>query len=102
VHFQATSESLLALGAFACGCVFGLISFSKLIRWLLANVREATLAVLCGAMCGSLRALWPFDSGELANGRIAVPVLLMVAGLAAVLLMDRLARPTESDSSGPS
>ena len=102
VHFQATSETLLALGAFACGCVFGLISFSKLLRWLLANVREATLAVLCGAMCGSLRALWPFDSGELANGRIAVPVLLMVVGFAAVLLLDRLARSMEPDTSQPS
>ena len=102
VHFQATSETLLTLGVFACGCVFGLISFSKLIRWLLANVREATLAVLCGAMCGSLRALWPFDSGEPANVRITGPVLLMVAGFAAVLLLDRLVRPTEPDSSRPS
>jgi putative membrane protein len=102
VHFQATSETLLALGVFACGCVFGLISFSKLIRWLLANVREATLAVLCGAMCGSLRALWPFDSEALVDGRITGPVLLMVAGFAAVLLLNRMVRPTGPDSSRPS
>lgn len=102
VHFRASSETLLTLTVFSCGCVVGLVSFSKLLRWLLATTREATLAVLCGAMCGSLRALWPFDSGEFTTGRVTGVVLLVVVGFSAVLLMDRMSRPTQQDSSTPS
>ena len=93
VHGQATSESLLVLAVFAGGCLVGLIGFSKLLRWLLASFRETTLAVLCGAMCGSLRVLWPFGNRDLEGGMI--PAVLMSAGFVVVLLLDRMTRRNE-------
>jgi putative membrane protein len=93
VHGQATSESLLVLAVFAGGCLVGLIGFSKLLRWLLASFREMTLAVLCGAMCGSLRVLWPFGNRDLEGGML--PVVLMSAGFVVVLLLDRMTRRNE-------
>ena len=99
VHGRATSEMIVTLAVFAGGCLVGLIGFSKLLRWLLANFRESTLAVLCGAMCGSLRVLWPFGRQEPAGGGPAVSVLLLVAGFGAVLLLDRIARRGETSGS---
>lgn len=44
----------------AAGGVVGLLSFSRLLAWLLRNHYAATLAVLCGVMAGSLQKLWPW------------------------------------------
>lgn len=53
-------ESLGTLGIFLLGCGVGLLSFSKLLRWLLDRYQPQTMAVLCGVMLGSLRKIWPF------------------------------------------
>lgn len=55
-----TADTLLTLILFALGCAVGLLSFSKLLRWLLARHEALTMAVLCGFMFGSLRKIWPF------------------------------------------
>ncbi|NLE37036.1 MAG: DUF368 domain-containing protein, partial [Pirellulaceae bacterium] len=60
VHGNVTGQYLLTLAVFACGCVVGLLSFSKILRWLLAHHHAPTMAVLGGFMVGSLRRLWPF------------------------------------------
>jgi len=44
----------------AAGGVVGLLSFSRLLAWLLRHYYAATLAVLCGVMAGSLQKLWPW------------------------------------------
>lgn len=58
------SGELLILLVFIAGCAVGLICFSKLLRWLLANFHMSTMAVLCGFMIGSLRLMWPFQIDE--------------------------------------
>lgn len=45
---------------FALGCVVGLISFSRLLSWLLENYRYPALAILGGFMLGSLNKVWPW------------------------------------------
>jgi putative membrane protein len=59
---EATVETFLTLGIFAMGCGLGLLSFSKILRWLLARHEAATMATLCGFMFGSLRKIWPFKN----------------------------------------
>lgn len=49
------------LGVFALGCLFGLLSFSRLLKWLLARYWSSTMAVLSGFMIGSLYRVWPFQ-----------------------------------------
>ncbi|MBN1590674.1 MAG: DUF368 domain-containing protein [Pirellulales bacterium] len=110
VRGDVTVENLLTLVVFACGCVVGLLSFSKFLRWLLAHHHAPTMAVLCGFMIGSLRRLWPFKglpSGEAIdfkhnlypnvwpeefNGQVAWVVVLAVASMASVLLLDSFAK----------
>lgn len=109
-HFAFTSADLLKLGVFAAGCGVGLIGFAKLVRWLLANAHDVTMAVLCGFMLGSLRRIWPFqhdltpDIEKLSHKRfenytpsgwtseVTVCVAVGLTAFAAVLAIERLGR----------
>jgi len=61
VKLNITVEGLLQLIAFGCGCLFGLLACSRLLNWLLAHYRSATMAVLMGLMVGSVAKLWPLQ-----------------------------------------
>jgi putative membrane protein len=50
--------SLLAL--FACGCLIGLLSFSRVLDWMFSQYKQLTLALLGGFMLGSLNKVWPW------------------------------------------
>lgn len=51
---------LLVMAIFASGCLVGLLSFSRLLNWLLHRWRDITLAFLAGLMLGSLNKVWPW------------------------------------------
>lgn len=55
-------HAFLEVSVFCCGCLFGLLAFSRVLRWLLAHHATVTMATLCGLMLGSLRKLWPFKN----------------------------------------
>ena len=55
-------QAFLEVGVFCSGCLFGLLAFSRVLRWLLARHATVTMATLCGLMLGSLRKLWPFKN----------------------------------------
>jgi len=61
MHLEFTARELLTMSVFCAGCVVGLVSFSKLLRRLLAHAHMPTMAVLGGFMVGSLRGMWPFQ-----------------------------------------
>lgn len=97
LHAAAVVATMLAAMA------FGLLTFTRVLKALLARWREATLAVLVGLMVGSLRKLWPFveqrdGGGEVMTLPVAgdpdtVTVLVMfVVGVGAVVLLDRAGR----------
>ena len=50
-------KNLIIIGG---GAVIGLLSFSKLLKWLLTNYRNTTMAVLTGFIMGSLNKIWPW------------------------------------------
>ena len=53
-------KQLLILGVFAGGCIIGLFSFSRLLKWLFSKYRDITIALLTGFLVGSLNKLWPW------------------------------------------
>lgn len=55
-----TIDNVLTVAIFLSGCLLGILTFSKVLRWLLARYKSVTLALLCGIMAGSLRRIWPF------------------------------------------
>ena len=48
------------LVVFTAGCLFGLVTFSRLISWLFKKYRDITIAILAGFMIGSLNKVWPW------------------------------------------
>lgn len=55
-----TQRDLVTLTIFGMGCIVGLLSFSRLISWLLKNYHAVTIALLSGFMLGSINKLWPW------------------------------------------
>lgn len=50
-------KTILIIGA---GAIVGLLSFSKLLKWLFEKYHRLTLAVITGFMIGSLNKIWPW------------------------------------------
>jgi putative membrane protein len=48
------------LGLVALGAIVGLLSFSKVLKWLFKHYENITLAVLTGFITGSLAKIWPW------------------------------------------
>lgn len=49
------------LVVFLTGCLVGILSMSKILKWLLARYWSSTMAALAGFMIGSLYRIWPFQ-----------------------------------------
>ncbi|RLD21760.1 MAG: DUF368 domain-containing protein [Bacteroidetes bacterium] len=50
----------VVIGLFLTGCVIGLVSFVRVISWLLSKYHNVAVALLAGFMMGSLNKLWPW------------------------------------------
>lgn len=59
-YFDFASFQIVA--SMALGIILGALLFARVVSYLLANFRQATLAILVGFMIGALRAVWPFWS----------------------------------------
>ena len=57
-------NSALTLAIFLIGAVVGILSFSKVLHWLLARWNKETLIVLAGFIIGSLVKVWPWNNEE--------------------------------------
>lgn len=63
--YKTLSDALHAfdfkrIAIFAFGAVIGLLSFSRILKWLFNNYKNTTLAVLTGFIFGSLNKIWPW------------------------------------------
>lgn len=91
------TSTLPVVAIFILGVVTGLLAFSRLLQWLLANYHDVTMACLAGLMLGSLRSLWPFRSGAGHLARNVMPsgfdsatiaaVVCAVIGIAIILIL---------------
>lgn len=55
-----SDKNIPVLALFAFGCIVGLLSFSRLISWLLKKHHALTIGLLSGFMLGSINKLWPW------------------------------------------
>ena len=101
------------LAIVAVGAVFGLLSFSKILKWLFDHHSTTTLAVLTGFIAGSLNKIWPWknvlESAEFGekivvlreasvlpgnfegNPQLFPAVILMFSGFIIILILERIA-----------
>ena len=54
------NKNFKLLAILGAGAVVGLLSFSKLLKWLFEHYKNSTLAVLTGFILGSLNKIWPW------------------------------------------
>lgn len=114
---------VVLMAQFGLGCLVGLMTFSRLLSWLLSRFHTATLQLLIGFILGSLPLLWPWrelvsyrlgpdeqiipmeyryllpnDYAQLTGDPSALlpAVALMLGGLILVLAVGRFASPTAS------
>lgn len=65
VIMEAISDmNLMIIGTVAAGCLVGLLSFSRVLKWLFNNHKNITIAALTGFLIGSLNKLWPWKHVE--------------------------------------
>ncbi len=103
-------ENALILAVFICGAAVGIVVFSRFLSWLLANWHSLAISVLSGFMLGAMRKVWPWKEvleSSVIRGKMHVlaernvlpagidsefylAVALMIAGAAAVLILDGL------------
>ena len=55
-----TQVNIPVIVVFALGCLTGIMSFSRLLSWILMHYRHVALAMLGGFMLGSLNKVWPW------------------------------------------
>ena len=111
LQLELSVASITTVAVFGTGCVVGLLSFSKLLRWLLAHHGSATMAALCGFMAGSLYKIWPFQVDTTPeveefkhkffqpvslteipiDGRFWLTILIAIVAALLVLALDRFA-----------
>ncbi|MCA9044524.1 MAG: DUF368 domain-containing protein [Planctomycetaceae bacterium] len=116
-HFEVNARDIGNLVVFGFGCLLGLLSFSKFLKWLLARHQSVTLATLTGFMLGSLCRIWPFQvdttpevtefkdkvfrslslSEIPVDSQFLLIVVIAIASAAAVILLDRATSPHNSD-----
>ena len=98
VLLAVTQLQLGILSLFMLGCIIGLLSFSRLLNWLLRHYHDASLALLIGVVIGALYRIWPWQAGQQlylpwhyasevgpADGLVAA--LSALAGVALMLLL---------------
>lgn len=99
---------------FIAGAVIGLLSFSKVLKWLFANYKNYTLAALTGFIMGSLNKIWPwketltwrvnshgvkvpFNQQSVTpfsfdgDAELSIAIVLAIVGFLLILLMEKLA-----------
>ena len=54
------SRDFVVIGLFAVGCLIGLLTFARLLKYLFNHYKEITIALLTGFMIGSLYKVWPW------------------------------------------
>jgi putative membrane protein len=97
----------------AAGAIVGLLTFSKILKWLFSNFRNYTLAVLTGFIFGSLNKIWPWKrilETKLIEGKVIIlaeesispfsfqgdpqlisAIILAIIGFAVIIILEKLA-----------
>lgn len=108
------SRDLQSIAVVGLGCIIGLLSFSRVLKWMFANYKNTTLAGLTGFIIGSLNKIWPWKetlttrinskgievpvlqdsvlpTNYSGDAQLTVAILLAVVGFALILGLEKLA-----------
>ncbi len=78
--------------SFKIGAVIGLLTFSRLLSWLLKRYHSMTFSALTGVMIGALYRPWRDAMSHAKPGMIPLTILSLLTGVGVVLLLQYLSR----------
>ena len=117
--FEAINDrDFKLLAIIGAGVIVGLLTFSRIIKWLFAHYKNMTLAVLTGFVIGSLNKIWPWKetlTWRMNSHGLQVPVneqsvspftfegdpqllyaiLLSIVGFFSILILEKIAVKNE-------
>ncbi len=97
------NKDFKSLAIIAFGAIVGLLTFSRLLKWLFNHYKNYTLAVLTGFILGSLNKIWPWKnaletsiSPLLFEGdpQLTMAIILATIGFAVIFLLEKVANST--------
>ena len=80
------------ISSFIVGAVIGVISFSKILKWLFNNYKSLAYSIMLGLVIGSIEKIWPWNksfSAELSNLDLFLSVSLVILGFIIVLILKK-------------
>ena len=80
------------ISSFIVGAVIGLISFSKILKWLFKNYKSLAYSIMLGLVIGSIEKIWPWNksfSAELSNLDLLLSISLVILGFIIVFLLEK-------------
>ena len=78
--------------SFIVGAVIGVISFSKILKWLFKKYKSLAYSIMLGLVIGSIEKIWPWNksfSAELSNLDLFVSISLVILGFIIVFLLEK-------------
>ena len=84
---------LIIIFTFISGAIIGLLGFSKILKYLFNNHRDATYTIMLGLVIGSIENVWPWNksfSTELSNLNLFLSISLVVLGFVIVILLEKI------------
>jgi len=84
---------LIVIFTFISGAIIGLLGFSKILKYLFNNHRDATYTIMLGLVIGSIRNIWPWNksfSTELSNLNLFLSISLVILGFVIVILLEKI------------
>lgn len=80
------------ISSFLVGAVIGVISFSKILKWLFKNYKSLAYSIILGLVIGSIEKIWPWNksfSAELSNLDLFLSISLVILGFIIVFLLEK-------------
>ena len=108
------TKDFVSIIIFLVGAVLGLLSFSRILKWLFSTFKNYTLATLTGFIIGSLNKIWPwketiswrinskgievpFNTASVSpfsfegDNQLLISIFLMLIGFGLIILLEKLA-----------
>ena len=80
------------ISSFIVGGVIGVISFSKILKWLFNNYKSLAYSIMLGLVIGSIEKIWPWNksfSAELSNLDLFLSISLVILGFIIVFILEK-------------
>ena len=107
------TKDFVSIIIFLVGAILGLLSFSRILKWLFSTYKNYTLATLTGFIIGSLNKIWPwketiswrtnskgievpFNTASVSpfsfegDNQLLISIFLMLIGFGLIILLEKL------------